>query len=201
MAFINHAAREIHCKIVYSGPTLAGKTTNIFSIFQKTAVQARGNMITLTNEPERTVYFDFLPLSFGTVRGFCTRFHLYSLPGQVLYERGQRLILRGVDGVIFVADSQIHRIEANEESMEALKLTLRSEGILLSSLPWVLQCNKRDLDNIAPISELKRILVEKDTPCYEAIAVKGIGVFDPLKETARRILSRLKNESEKTVQL
>ncbi|MBI4043100.1 MAG: gliding-motility protein MglA [Deltaproteobacteria bacterium] len=192
MTFINYASREINCKIVYCGPALSGKTTNLKCVYNKTAPEARGKILSLTRSPERTIFFDFLPLSFGKIRGFNTRFHLYTLPGQLFYESGQELILRGVDGIIFVADSQVHRFEANQESMHFLHKALQVEGLDLDALPSVLQFNKRDLENSAPASELSRVLNPlKKAQEFEAIAIKGIGVFETLKAVSKLILKEL----------
>src|SRR5512147_1672807 len=142
MTFINYASREINCKIVYYGPGLCGKTTNLQYIFDSTAPQARGKLISLATETDRTLFFDFMPLELGTVRGFKTRFHLYTVPGQVFYDASRKLILKGVDGVVFVADSQEERLDANIESMENLKVNLEEQGYQLEQLPFVIQYNK-----------------------------------------------------------
>ena len=156
MSFINYSSREINCKIVYYGPGLCGKTTNLQYIYNKTNPEAKGKMISLATETERTLFFDFLPLSLGEIRGFKTRFHLYTVPGQVFYDASRKLILKGVDGVVFVGDSQIERMEANIESLENLRTNLQEQGYNLDKLPYVVQYNKRDLPNAAPIEELKR---------------------------------------------
>ena len=145
MSFINYASREINCKIVYYGPGLCGKTTNLQFVYQKTAPDAKGKMISLATETERTLFFDFLPLALGEIRGFKTRFHLYTVPGQVFYDASRKLILKGVDGVVFVADSQEARMDANEESLRNLEDNLKENGFDLKNLPYVLQFNKRDL--------------------------------------------------------
>src|SRR5665647_2941702 len=145
MSFINYASREINCKIVYYGPGLCGKTTNLQFVYQKTAPDAKGKMISLATETERTLFFDFLPLSLGQIRGFRTRFHLYTVPGQVFYDSSRKLILKGVDGVVFVADSQEERIDANLESIANLAQNLKEHGFDLEKIPYVLQLNKRDL--------------------------------------------------------
>src|ERR1700759_3288636 len=164
MTFINYAAREINCKIVYYGPGLCGKTTNLQWIYDKTNPQAKGKLISLATETDRTLFFDFLPLDLGTVRGFKTRFHLYTVPGQVFYDASRKLILKGVDGVIFVADSQMERLEANEESVENLRTNLAEEGYNLEKLPFVIQYNKRDLPNVADLDELKEALNPPKVP-------------------------------------
>ena len=156
MSFINYASREINCKIVYYGPGLCGKTTNLQYIYDKTNPGARGKLISLATETDRTLFFDFLPLELGTVRGFKTRFHLYTVPGQVFYDASRKLILKGVDGVIFVADSQTERMDANLESIDNLVVNLKGQGYDLLSIPYVLQLNKRDLPNVVALEEMKR---------------------------------------------
>ena len=192
MSFINFAAREINCKIVYYGAGLGGKTTNLQYIFEKTAEKQKGKMISLATETDRTLFFDFLPLDLGTVRGFKTRFHLYTVPGQVFYDASRKLILRGVDGVVFVADSQEERMDANFEALENLQDNLKEHGYDLVKIPYVLQLNKRDLPNIRPVANLKQDLVKKGEPVFEAVAFQGTGVFETLKEVARQVLIELK---------
>ncbi len=192
MSFINFAAREINCKIVYYGPGLGGKTTNLQHIFDKTSAQQKGKMISLATETDRTLFFDFLALDLGTVRGFKTRFHLYTVPGQVFYEASRKLILRGVDGVVFVADSQEERMDANIEALDDLVSNLKDHGYEFEKLPYVLQLNKRDLPNALPVDKIKKELVRRDEPVFEAIACQGNGVFETLKEVARRVLIELK---------
>src|SRR5678810_116266 len=181
MTFINYASREINCKIVYYGPGLCGKTTNLQYIFDSTAPQARGKLISLATETDRTLFFDFMPLELGTVRGFKTRFHLYTVPGQVFYDASRKLILKGVDGVVFVADSQVERTEANIESVENLRTNLQEQGYDLDKVPYVIQYNKRDLPNAAPLEELQNLLNPKGIPYFEAVAPKGDGVYETLK--------------------
>ncbi|MBV8206819.1 MAG: gliding-motility protein MglA [Acidobacteria bacterium] len=192
MSFINFAAREINCKIVYYGAGLGGKTTNLQYIYEKTSSNQRGKMISLATETERTLFFDFLPLDFGTVRGFRTRFHLYTVPGQVFYDASRKLILRGVDGVVMVADSQRERMDANLEAIENLRANLGEHGYDFESIPYVLQLNKRDLPMALPAPELKRELVRRNEQVFEAIASEGRGVFETLKEVARQVLVELK---------
>ena len=158
MTFINYASREINCKIVYYGPGLCGKTTNLQWIYDKTNPGSKGKLISLATETDRTLFFDFLPLELGTVRGFKTRFHLYTVPGQVFYDASRKLILKGVDGVIFVADSQVERMDANVEAVENLMVNLKTQGYDLMNIPYILQLNKRDLPNVATVDELKREL-------------------------------------------
>ena len=192
MTFINYAAREINCKIVYYGPGLCGKTTNIQYIYDKTNPNAKGKLISLATETDRTLFFDFLPLDLGTIKGFKTRFHLYTVPGQVFYDASRKLILKGVDGVIFVADSQEARMEANIESIKNLEQNLQAQGYELAKLPYVLQLNKRDLPTAIPAEEMVHVLRYKDEPVFEAVAFKGIGVFETLKACAKQVLIELK---------
>ncbi|MDD2732414.1 MAG: ADP-ribosylation factor-like protein [Desulfuromonadaceae bacterium] len=192
MSFINYASREINCKIVYYGPGLCGKTTNLQYVYQKTAPDAKGKMISLATETERTLFFDFLPLSLGEIRGFKTRFHLYTVPGQVFYDASRKLILKGVDGVVFVADSQEERIDANIESLENLRINLKEQGYDLDKLPYIIQYNKRDLPGAMPIEELRLELNTTNVPEFEACATTGEGVFETLKAVAKLILVDLK---------
>ncbi|MFQ5589236.1 MAG: ATP/GTP-binding protein, partial [Nitrospiria bacterium] len=175
MSFINYSAREISCKIVYYGPGLCGKTTNLQYIYKKINPDSKGKMISLATETERTLFFDFLPLALGQIKGFKVRFHLYTVPGQIFYDASRKLILRGVDGVIFVADSQVERMEANLESMDNLVKNLKDHGFDLEKLPYVIQYNKRDLANIVPVRELEAALNARKAPAYEAVAAKGEG--------------------------
>ncbi len=192
MSFINFAAREINCKIVYYGAGLGGKTTNLQVIYQKTADQQKGKMISLATETERTLFFDFLPLDLGSVRGFKTRIHLYTVPGQVFYDASRKLILRGVDGIVFVADSQEQRMDANVEALENLMSNLKEHGYDFNKIPYVLQLNKRDLPNILPVEMLATELRKKNEPIVEAVAFQGVGVFETLKEIAKQVLTELK---------
>jgi signal recognition particle receptor subunit beta len=194
MTFINYAAREINCKIVYYGPGLCGKTTNLQWIYDKTNPQAKGKLISLATETDRTLFFDFLPLDLGSVRGFKTRFHLYTVPGQVFYDASRKLILKGVDGVVFVADSQEARMEANAESLQNLDKNLKEQGYDLKSVPYVLQLNKRDLPSALTAEEMYRQLNFKNEPTFEAIATNGTGVFDTLKAVAKLVLTELKKK-------
>ncbi len=193
MTFINYASREINCKIVYYGPGLCGKTTNLQFIYEKTNPNAKGKLISLATETDRTLFFDFLPLELGNVRGFKTRFHLYTVPGQVFYDASRKLILKGVDGVIFVADSQRERMDANVESLRNLELNLKTQGYDIRALPYVLQLNKRDLPSAVPVEEMKAKLGLNNEPALEAIAAseEGIGVFDTLKAVAKLVLQDL----------
>jgi signal recognition particle receptor subunit beta len=192
VSFINYPLREITCKIVYYGPGLCGKTTNLQYIYNKTAPESKGKMISLATEADRTLFFDFLPLDLGSIRGFTTRFHLYTVPGQVFYDASRKLILKGVDGVIFVADSQEERMEANIESIRNLEQNLKEHGFDLATIPYALQFNKRDIPNVTPVDEMYRTLNFKREPTFEAVATTGVGVFDTLKSVAKQILIELK---------
>src|SRR6266704_693662 len=185
MSMINYASREINCKLVYYGPGLGGKTTNLEHVYSKVAPDQRGKMVSLATETERTLFFDFLPVDLGTIRGFKTRFHLYTVPGQVYYNASRKLILKGVDGVCFVADSQIERMEANIESLDNLRLNLTEQGYDLDKLPYVIQYNKRDLPNAAPLDQLKNVLNPTKAAEFEACATSGVGVFDTLKPSPK----------------
>jgi len=195
MTFINYAAREINCKIVYYGPGLCGKTTNIQFIYEKTNPAAKGKLISLATETDRTLFFDFMPLDLGTIQGFKTRFHLYTVPGQVFYDASRRLILKGVDGIVFVADSQESRFDANIESVDNLKANLKTYGYDIMTIPYVLQLNKRDLPTAVAADKLIEALRVKDEPVFEAVATTGQGVFETLKATARMVLLNLKQRS------
>ncbi|MBL8742485.1 MAG: gliding-motility protein MglA [Myxococcales bacterium] len=192
MSFINLMAREINCKIVYYGPGLCGKTTNLQYIYERTNPDAKGKMISLATETDRTLFFDFLPLALGEIRGFKTRFYLYTVPGQVFYDASRKLILKGVDGVVFCADSQIARMEANQESLENLRTNLAEQGYSLDKLPFVMQYNKRDMPDIATVEELREALNPTGVPEFESCARTGVGVFDTLKAVAKLVLTELK---------
>ena len=195
MPFINFPAREINCKLVYFGPGLGGKTANLQWIYDHTGTGQKGKMVSLATETDRTLFFDFLPLDLGTVRGFKTRFHLYTVPGQVFYEASRRLILKGADGVVFVADSQEERLDANIETLENLREHLKDHNLDFATIPYVLQLNKRDLPNILPVPELQKHIGVKGEPAIEAVAITGQGVFDTLKEVAKLVLNELRKNS------
>ena len=195
MTFINYASKEINCKIVYYGPGLGGKTTNLQYIYNKTSPDSKGKMISLATEADRTLFFDFLPLDLGSIRGFTTRFHLYTVPGQVFYDASRKLILKGVDGVVYVGDSQLERVEANIESLDNLRQNLQEQGYDLDKLPYVVQYNKRDLPNAAPLDQLKNVLNPTKAAEFEACATSGVGVFDTLKAVAKAVLTELKRGS------
>lgn len=192
MSFINYSSREINCKIVYYGPGLCGKTTNLQYIYNKTSPETKGKLISLSTETDRTLFFDFLPLALGEIRGFKTRFHLYTVPGQVFYDASRKLILKGVDGVVFVADSQLERMEANMESLENLSVNLAEQGYDFNKVPTVVQYNKRDLPNAVPIEEMRKSLNPRGIPEYQAVAPTGVGVFDTLKSVAKLVLTELR---------
>ena len=192
MSFINYSAREINCKIVYYGPGLCGKTTNLQFIYRRTNPGQKGKLISLATETERTLFFDFLPLALGDIKGFKVRFHLYTVPGQVFYAASRKLILKGVDGVVFVADSQLERMESNLESIDDLGFNLAEQGYEIEKLPFTLQYNKRDLPNIIPVEEIDKLLNTRDLPWFEAVAVTGRGVFETLKSVAKEVLFELK---------
>jgi signal recognition particle receptor subunit beta len=192
MTFINLMAREINCKIVYYGPGLCGKTTNLQYIYDRTKADAKGKMVSLATETDRTLFFDFLPLELGEIRGFKTRFHLYTVPGQVFYDASRKLILKGVDGCVFVADSQIARVDANEESLDNLRVNLAEYGMSLDHIPYVIQYNKRDLPGVMEVEELRSLLNPDGVPDFEAIACDGNGVFETLKAVARLVFLELK---------
>jgi signal recognition particle receptor subunit beta len=195
LTFINYVAREINCKIVYYGPGLGGKTTNLQYLYDITNSENKGKLVSLATETERTLFFDFLPIDLGQIRGLRTRFHLYTVPGQVFYDASRKLILRGVDGVVFVADSQEERLDANLESVANLEQNLKEHGFDIGKIPYVLQLNKRDLPNAMPAEQLKKLLLVKGEPVFEAIAIKGTGVVDTLKGVARQVLVELRKSA------
>jgi hypothetical protein len=195
VTFINYVAREINCKIVYYGPGLCGKTTNLQHIYSITNPENKGKLISLATETERTLFFDFLPIDLGQIRGFTTRFHLYTVPGQVFYDASRKLILKGVDGVVFVADSQRERLDSNLESLSNLNLNLKEQGFDLMKIPYVLQLNKRDMPNALPVDRLKKLLVVKGEPVFEAVATQGTGVLETLKAVARQVLVELRKSA------
>jgi len=191
MSYVNHLAREVNCKIVYYGAGLCGKTTNLQYLFESTTTK-KGKLISLATDTERTLFFDFLPLDLGRVSGFTVRFHLYTVPGQVFYDASRKLVLRGADGVVFVADSQPNRAEANVESLENLEINLRETGQTLAETPHVIQYNKRDLAEVVPIEELRAELNLHHAPDFEAAAASGAGVLDTLKGLSKLILRRIR---------
>ncbi len=195
MAFINYAAREVNCKIVYYGPGLCGKTTNLQWIYEKTNPSNKGKLISLATETDRTLFFDFLPLDLGSIGSLKVRFHLYTVPGQVFYNASRKLILKGIDGVIFVADSQEARFDANLESIDNLDKNLKEQGFDLMKIPYVLQLNKRDLPSAMPVDVLTKELRVKGEPVFEAVAPKGIGVYETLVACAKMVLKELRRNA------
>ena len=192
MVLFNNATKEITAKVVYYGPGLCGKTTNLQFIYESLPTGNRSKMLSLATRTDRTLFFDFLPLDLGSIRGFRTRFHLYTVPGQVFYDASRKLILKGVDGVIFVADSQLERMEANIESLDNLRFNLEEQGYDLDKVPYVIQYNKRDLPSAVPLDELRATLNTNNVPDFEASAVTGEGVFDTLKALAKQVLTELR---------
>ena len=191
MSLINYSSREINCKVVYYGPGLGGKTTNIQYIYEKLAPETKGKLVTLATEMDRTLFFDFLPLELGEVKGFKTRFHLYTVPGQVYYNGSRKLILRGVDGIVFVGDSSESRFDANIEALYNLHDNLKEYDLSLDEIPFVMQWNKRDMPDAIPVAELNEELNPEGYENFEAVAVNGTGVFDTLKSTAKQVLRQL----------
>jgi len=194
MASINYAFKEISCKIVFYGPGLSGKTTNLQYVHQKIPPQTRGDLISLATDQDRTLYFDFLPVDIGKLHGFSTKFQLYTVPGQVYYNATRKLVLRGVDGLVFVADSQICKMDENIESFQNLVENLSEYGYNIDKIPLVFQYNKRDLSDISSVEELEKALNPNRLPYFEAVATKGIGVFDTLKCISRLVLDQAKRK-------
>lgn len=194
MSFLNYSTREINFKIVYYGPGLSGKTTNIKTIYNKVKQTNKGKLVSLATETERTLFFDFFPLDLGTVKGYKVKFHLYTVPGQIYYSSSRKLIMKGVDGVVFVADSQRERFEANYESLTDMLQNLAEYKIEFETIPYVLQLNKRDLPNITPANELIIALRKREEPVIEAMALKGDGVVETLKAISRLIMTDVKKK-------
>ena len=195
MVLFNYSTKELTAKVVYYGPGLCGKTTNLQWIHEKTPIKHKGKMLSLATEADRTLFFDFLPIDLGTIRGMKTRIQLYTVPGQVFYNATRRMVLKGADCVVFVADSQVERMDANVEAIENLDANLKTQGYDLNSIPYVLQLNKRDLPNVAPIDEMKQLLMRREQPVFEAVAAKGPGVFETLKGVAKLVLQELTKSS------
>ena len=191
MSMINYASREINCKVVYYGSGLGGKTTNLEYVYSRVSPDTKGKMISLATETERTLFFDFLPIDLGEIRGFRTRFHLYTVPGQVYYNASRMLILKGVDGLIFVADSQRSRLEANIEAMHNLYENMESYGYDVETIPFIIQYNKRDLPDIMSVEELRSVLNPMGVPDFEAVAVEGEGVFQTLSAVSKLVVKSL----------
>ncbi|MBI5805689.1 GTPase domain-containing protein [candidate division TA06 bacterium] len=191
MALINQASHEISCKLVFYGPGLGGKTTNLRYIYEKVSPGSKGQLISLATELDRTLFFDFMPLDLGSIHGFKTKFHLYTVPGQVFYNASRKLVLRGVDGIVFVADSQTERFGDTLESFKNLGENLAEMKLTLESLPLVLQYNKRDLPNTVTLDELNTKLNPQGFPYFEAVANQGIGVLDTLKALSKMVLGNV----------
>lgn len=191
MALINIAAQEIHCKIVYYGIGYCGKTTNLQYVHRSINPIARGDMLSIATETERTLFFDFLPLDLGTVHGFRTRFHLYTVPGQILYERTRLAVLNGADGIVFVVDSQAEKFEENVQSITELEMNLRRLGKDLGNFPFVIQWNKRDMPSALPVPVLDRYLNRRHVPHFEAVAADGKGVYATLRTISKRVMANL----------
>ena len=197
MALINQESKELHCKVVYYGPSLGGKTTNIRWVYQISQSTSSTSDLMEFNvgTPERTRFFDFLPLDVGKIRGLKVRFHLYSVPGQVVYDASRRLLLKNLDGIVFVADSQMDRMEENISSFNNMKKNLELSGYSLETLPLVIQYNKRDLEQATPVAELRSALNRYNSPDFEAQAEKGLGVMETLKVLSNFIIANLKNKN------
>ena len=192
MSTINFSAREINFKIVYYGPGLSGKTTNLKQIYDQVPSESKGEMVSLATEDERTLFFDFLPLDLGKVNGFKTRFHLYTVPGQVFYNSSRKLILRGVDGIVFVADSAPNRLRANAESLRNLRENLQEYNLRLQEIPHVIQINKRDLPDALPADMIRQVLdPQREVETFEAVASEFRGVFEPLRAVSKLVLEKL----------
>ncbi|MGB9732035.1 MULTISPECIES: GTP-binding protein [Calditerrivibrio] len=192
MSFINYATKEINFKIVYYGPGLCGKTTNLQYIYDQTDPTQKGKMISLSTETERTLFFDFMPLKLGEIKGFKVRLHLYTVPGQIFYDASRKLILKGADGVVFVADSQKDRMDANLDSLENLIDNLRENGFDYNTIPLVMQWNKRDLPDIESVEVMEEMLNKRKVESFEAVAIKGIGVFETLKSISKAVMMKMK---------
>ena len=195
MSLFNYNAKEIHCKIVYYGPSLGGKTTNIQWMYQSLAQDQKSKLMALNTEIERTLLFDFLPLDIGEIRGFKTRFHVYSVPGQIVYDATRKLILQGIDGVIFVADSQADRLDENLQALDNLEKNLQHQGYNIKEIPLLLQYNKRDLPTALPIQELRKHLNRFNAQEVEACAFEGKGVLESFKMMSKSIIQVLKGGS------
>lgn len=192
MALINYAKREINAKIVYYGPGLCGKTTNIKYVHEKMRPDTRGKLLSLATETDRTLFFDFLPVDLGEIRGYQTRFHLYTVPGQVFYNSTRKMVLKGADGIVFVADSQREMLQANQESLANLRENLAEQGKNIDDIPMVIQYNKRDLPSAMPVEELDRALNPRRLPTFSACAHDGTGVLPTLSSIAKMILFKMR---------
>jgi signal recognition particle receptor subunit beta len=194
MAFISYSASEVNCKVVYYGPALSGKTAHLTYIYKKSNPAGRGRLISVATETERTLFFDFLPIHVGSLRGMKIRLHLYTIPGQVFYDATRKMILRGLDGVVFVADSQPDRMNENIESLENLRTNLKGHGYDLDSIPYTIAYNKRDLPKVMPVEEMSKILNTRPVQAYPSSVVTGEGVFDALKDISKQVVLGLKDQ-------
>lgn len=195
MAFINEQTKEINCKVVYFGPPMCGKSTSLRYIFKNVKDEKRGELVSLSTNTDRTLYFDFVPLTLGKFKNFQVRLHLYTVPGDVAYEAARKIIAKGVDGVVFLVDSQLEQLEANMASMMELKEIVENEGSDFSEVPMVIQYNKRDLSNAVPVAELRKLLNQRKVPDFETVALEGRGVFESLKSIGTQVLKSLKTAS------
>ena len=195
MSFINDKTKEINCKVVYYGPPQSGKSTTLKVIYERVKEEKRGELISLNRGDERTLYFDFVPLNLGTLKGYTVRLHLYTVPGEIGYKAARELTSKGLDGVVFVADSQLEKAEANVASVKSLQEILLKEGHDLNQVPIVFQYNKRDLKNAVPAKELSALLNTNSVPEYETVATRGAGVFDVLQAISTKVLLDLKRQS------
>lgn len=194
MSFINDKSKEINCKVVYYGPPLCGKSTSLRKIYEQVREESKGDLISLSQDNDRTLYFDFVPLHLGKIKDYTVRLHIYTVPGEVGYEAARKLISKGVDGVVFIADSQLERMEANLKSLNNLKETLINEGVDWKKIPIVIQYNKRDLPNAVPVTEMHHLLNSNSTEEFETVAITGQGVFDVLKMIGTKVLTNLKRQ-------
>ncbi|MBM2837384.1 MAG: mglA [Deltaproteobacteria bacterium] len=196
MALLSYSNREVNAKIVYYGPGLSGKTTNIDYIYKKMKPEQKGKLVSLATQTDRTLFFDFMPIDLGEVKGFKTRFHLYTVPGQVFYNATRKMVLKGTDGVVFVADSQRQMMDANIESLKNLEENLNVYGKTLERMPHVIQFNKRDLSNAVPLEEMYKKLNKYNAPFFEAVALEGKGVMETLSAVAKMVLRNLREKPE-----
>lgn len=196
MASINYALKEVSCKIVYYGPGLCGKTTNLQFIHQHTVSDKKGNLVSLATPGERTLFFDFLPLEAADIHGFRVKFQLYTVPGQVMYNSTRKLVLRGVDGVVFVCDSQWDKVREDLDSFRNLESNLASYGYSLDNIPYVIQYNKRDLDNVCPTNYLEYVINRRQVPAFDGCALDGANVFECLNSVCGIVLANLRNKQQ-----
>ena len=194
MSFINDKQKEINCKVVYYGPQLCGKSTTLRAVYEQVKEEVKGDLISLSQDNDRTLFFDFVPLSLGKYKGYTIRLHLYTVPGEVGYAAARKLISKGVDGVVFMADSQLQKMEENLKSLSNLNEILKNEGLDPNQVPMVIAYNKRDLPNAVPIEELRGLLNRNNSEDFETVAVTGQGVFDVLRAIGTKVLFNLKRK-------